>query len=93
MQSKNLLNSWQRIWSAFLRGDNPAYHQALNDHVAQFSGALQPEALNRAQRIVETHRGNTTAIRIILARYDTTLAGIHTSAPKGGKPRAHADAA
>ncbi len=66
--TKQLLTSWQLIWTRKLSGKPAELKEAITSHVKLFPKGNQSEALHRAERMVRAYTADPVAIRALIQR-------------------------
>lgn len=71
--AKQLLTSWQLIWSRKLNGEPDELKEAIDSHVKLFSKGNHAEARERIKRTVKAYGADSTAVRALVKRGQNNL--------------------
>jgi|GEM_PF-2099590 len=71
--AKQLLTSWQLIWTRKLSGKPEELKEAIASHVKLFPKGNRAEALHRTERTVRAYTADPASIRALIQRGQTNL--------------------
>lgn len=71
--AKQLLMSWQLIWTRKLSGKPAELKEAIASHVSLFPKGGRSEAQHRTEQLVRAHTADPAAIRALIQRGKNNL--------------------